>query len=105
MMSQPYYIYHISITDIDRVRIRKHGPKQARRESSGKFDYVSHKDYLYALHEEARQNRLTGVQVQDLGQKLFKVLFDDSLSRNFLDFYEEVVRNKNALLRLELDVD
>lgn len=104
-MSQPYYIYYVSITDIDKVRVRKQGPKRAMGVLSGRFDYAAQEDYLHTWLEEARLNRLTGSQIQDFGQRLFTVLFDEKLRHNFLSFYEEVMQNEKALLRIELDVD
>src|SRR5207244_3296684 len=86
-MGQPYYIYHVSITDIDKVRIRKQGPKRAMGELSGRFGYAAQEDYLHSWLEEARLNRLTGSQIQDFGQRLFIVLFDEKLRHNFLSFY------------------
>jgi hypothetical protein len=42
--------------------------------------------------------------VEELGELLFNVLFDQGLRREFLDVYQKA-QQENAVLRLELDVD
>jgi hypothetical protein len=104
-MGQPYYVYHITLTDMDTVRIRKQAPQQLIAEISGGFGYAAQEGYLCTQLNEARLNKLTASQIQDFGQKLFAILFDEKLSYDFFSFYEKVMLNEEALLRIELDVD
>lgn len=104
-MGVAYFNYHISITDIGRIRIKKSGPKPDMGESSGIFNYAANKDYIHTLHEAARTNNISETHLQELGILLFNTLFDKSLQQNFFDFYTEIIQKKGAFLRLELDVD
>ncbi|MBN1483134.1 MAG: CHAT domain-containing protein [Chloroflexia bacterium] len=64
---------------------------------------------VHELHQQARRGELKGEHVVgELGEKLFQALLgapDKALCRDFLDFYDSVVRREKASLRIELDVD
>ncbi len=59
---------------------------------------------ILELLDQARENKLKKPAIEKLGGKLFSALFDQVLFNEFLNLYDQI-REKNAWLRLELDVD
>lgn len=105
-MTQPYYTYRIHITHEDTVRIEKlDGDNNDRDQPSGAFKYGDkRKRRIQELHLAAHENKLTVLELQELGEELFEALFDGGLQRDFFNFHKEARRNQ-AFLRIELDVD
>jgi CHAT domain len=105
-MVQPYYTYRIRITNADSVQVEKiDAENRERNQPIGKFGYKAEaKRRIQELHKAAHENKLTGTEIQELGEKLFEALFDGGLQNDFSSFYAEALRNK-AFLRIELDVD
>lgn len=100
------YSYHIRITDRESVRVEKRDPdNNIIGEPSGRFDYTGEtKVRIQNLHQAACSGELLESEVRELGERLFLVLFDETLRRDFFDLYQKVL-DEEVLLRLELDVD
>ncbi len=105
-MVQDCYTFRIRIANPDNVQVEILDPdNNPLGQPSGKFDYSGRtRTFIQELHHAAREGKLTGLDVQELGQRLFVTLFDEVLRRDFFGLYERV-RRENAFLRLELDVD
>ncbi|NEN97696.1 MAG: CHAT domain-containing protein [Moorea sp. SIO3I7] len=106
-MTRAYYTYRIHVIHPRTVRVEKKEP--------GKLDNIISREFRYQdkitsevreLIEKVRKNEIKDAnQSRLLGEALFDSLFDDVLCYDFIRFYNEVVRTKQQLLRVELDID
>lgn len=106
-MTRAYYTYRIQVIPPRTVRVEKKEP--------GKLDNIISREFRYQdkitsevreLIEKVRKNEIKDAnQSRFLGEALFDSLFDDVLCYDFIRFYNEVVRTKQQLLRVELDID
>jgi WD40 repeat protein len=106
-MPPSYYTYRIRISNYDRVQVEKFDPENPYKEEQPSEDlcYRDNLEELQKLVEVARHNEINSpTQIRILGEALFNVLFEDALLRDFIHFYE-LARQKEAPLRIELDID
>ncbi|NEO46011.1 MAG: CHAT domain-containing protein [Moorea sp. SIO4A3] len=106
-MTRAKYTYRIQVIPPRTVRVEKKEP--------GKLDNIISREFRYQdkitsevreLIEKVRKNEIKDAnQSRLLGEALFDSLFDDVLCYDFIRFYNEVVRTKQQLLRVELDID
>ena len=104
-MDKTYYTFRIQLANDELVRVEKwDNCHQFRGEPSRPFRYKEKQaeiESLLALTNELNNSQ----QARKLGEALFEAIFDDVLCQEFVNFYQEAVRNKQQLLRIELDVD
>ena len=105
-MSNSYYIYRIHLKNHHNVEIEKYDErKKSLARPSGKFCYQEKQQEIQGLLEVASNSQLTAEKTCQLGEALFDSLFDSKLGQNFIDFYFQVVQEKEQKLRIELDID
>ncbi|MEP1076063.1 CHAT domain-containing protein [Leptolyngbya sp. PL-A3] len=106
IVNKGLYIYRIQITNNETVKIQKQNEGQVLGELVGRFRYSDRKAEFTPLFELILYNELNSAnQSKAIGEYLFDCLFDEPLSQDFVDFYNEVVRQKKQFLRIELDID
>lgn len=72
---------------------------------TGRFGYHGAiRQRIQELQQQASRSDLTSATVRELGEVLARVLFDATLRRDFLNFYEQA-QQMGAYVRLELDID
>ncbi|WP_293082412.1 SUMF1/EgtB/PvdO family nonheme iron enzyme, partial [Moorena sp. SIO3H5] len=75
-------------------------------EPSRPFRYQEKLEQITPLLQPVLTNELNNAQdTRKLGETLFEAIFDDVLRQEFVNFYQEAVRDKKQLLRIELDID
>lgn len=106
-MTRAYYTYRIYLINYYTVGVEKKEPGKLDNRISGPFRYQDKiTPEVKELIEEVRKNGLKDANKSRLlGEALFDTLFDDRLCHDFIGFYNEVVRTKQQLLRVELDID
>ncbi|NEQ81679.1 MAG: CHAT domain-containing protein, partial [Moorea sp. SIO2I5] len=106
-MVKTYYTYRISVANRNRVQVEKRdNHKNNLGQPSGVFRYQEKLEKITPLLEIAQKGKLDdSSQARALGEALFDVLFDDVLRQNFVEFYNQVVHEKEQILRVELDID
>ncbi|MDE5093301.1 MAG: CHAT domain-containing protein [Trichodesmium sp. St11_bin5] len=105
-MSNSYYIYRIYLENNHDVKIEKYDHRKIfLGRTSGKFCYQEKEKEIQNLLEFAINNELNAEQNSQLGEALFKSLFDDRLGQEFINFYDKVVLKKEQKLRIQLDID
>ncbi|MEC4819239.1 MAG: CHAT domain-containing protein [Scytonema sp. PMC 1069.18] len=107
-MTPSYYTYRIRIANHDRTQVEKWDAQhQSLGQPSGKFRYQEKlTEGIQELLQIVRNGKLNDSnQSRLLGEALFDMLFDDVLRQDFVNFYYEVVQQKQQLLRVELDID
>ncbi len=107
-MSGAYYTYRVRIANPERVQVEKRDLQgNSLGEPNGAFGYQGPlRQQIDALIQAARDDELRDTrQVKELGEALFKALFDDALCHDFVTFYNQAVHVEDKLLRVELDVD
>jgi len=98
------YTYRINIPNLREVKVEKYEPgNNAPAEISGKFD-ASNLPRIRQLDEKARKDEIDSSEVEELGELLFRTVFDDRLKNDFFNFYDQTLQ-KEALLRVELKTD
>jgi hypothetical protein len=105
-MTQKYYNIRIRIANADNVQLEIYDTNHnLQGEPGGSFTFKDkNRTRIIELQEITREGRVSQHEVEELGELLFNVLFDEGLRRDFLDVYQKA-QNENAVLRLELDVD
>lgn len=106
-MAKTYYTFRIRLANHELVRVEKWDERhQSKGEPSRPFRYKEKLEQINTLLQPVLTNELNNSQqVRKLGEALFEAIFDDVLRQEFLNFYQEAVRDKKQLLRIELDVD
>lgn len=112
-MTNATYTYRILVPDAATVTVEKKDPKgNSLGEPSGRLHFAEEQQNRIAtLKDKAayrasnQENALTEDEIKELGTALWDVLFDEKLKNDLLLFYNDIVHNRHALLRLELDVD
>jgi hypothetical protein len=93
-----YFTYRICVNNDKRVHIEKYdSERQLLGRPSG--------DFLYPENRAEIQQLLADNQFRQLGESLFKSLFDPGLRQDILNFYSQSVQREEQLLRIELDID
>lgn len=105
-MNASYYTFRIRIRDKKHVEGEVRDPKrELRSEPSGEFGYTPKiAGELQAAHVNASEGKLSGPDIEQLGEQLFDTLFEGEVREDFFRCYEDA-RQENALLRIELDID
>ena len=106
-MAQTYYTFRICLANEKSVQVEKFGD---RHESMGgtrrTFRYEEKREEIESQLQPVLDNTLNNTQqARELGETLFEAIFDDVLRQEFVNFYQDVVRNQKQLLRIELDID
>lgn len=107
-MLEAYYTYRVCIANPERVQVEKQDLQgKSLGSPSGTFGYKGPlRQQIDALVQVARNDELEdAARVKELGEALFKALFDDALCHDFVTFYNRAVHVEDKLLRVELDVD
>lgn len=106
-MTKTYYTFRIRLANDEFVRIEKWDDlHQSRGEPSRPFRYKEKLEQITRLLQPVLTNELNdSKQVRKLGEALFETIFDDVLRQELINFYQEAVRDKKQLLRIELDID
>ncbi|NER05534.1 MAG: CHAT domain-containing protein, partial [Okeania sp. SIO3C4] len=105
-MPKSYYIYRICLKNNHHVEIEKYDDaKKSLGRPSGGFCYQEKQQEIQQLLEVASNHQLTEEQTCQLGEALFNSLFDSTLGQDFINFYFQVVQEKEQNLRIELDID
>ncbi|MGK7893987.1 MAG: CHAT domain-containing protein [Xenococcus sp. (in: cyanobacteria)] len=98
------YRYHICVSNENSVKVKKWIPgSTVPNESFGIFQKTKITDQIH----EAFQNPVTlkNEQVQKVGEALFETLFDEQLRKDFLNFYQKVVRKLDQTLEVVLEIN
>jgi hypothetical protein len=105
-MTKAYYTYRIQIANQERVEVQKWNTQhQLLGEPSGSFGYRNQQDEITKKIQSTQQSHQTDTgTLRSLGETLFNTLFDDVLRQDFVNFYHQVIQDKQ-LLRIELDID
>ncbi len=100
------YTYRIRIANRDRVQVEVQDQEgNVLGNPSGKFGYTGgHVQQIQKLRQSAQKGELDSAGVETLGELLFAALFDETLRRDFFEYYDRA-RREGVLLRVELDVD
>jgi hypothetical protein len=107
MIEQPYYVYRISVTNRQNVRVTIFDPAGKEQDSVpfGKFNYPRKRaERINELQDLAIAGELKGNDVYELGESLFNSLFDNSCQL-LMAQYEKKALEEGALFRIELDID
>ena len=105
-MSNSYYIYRIRLNNNHHVEIEKYDDaKKSLGRPSGDFCYQEKQQEIQRLLEVASNHKLSAEETCQLGEALFNSLFDSTLGQDFINFYFQVVQEKEQKLRIELDID
>ncbi len=106
-MAKTYYTFRIRLANNELVRVEKWDNRhQSRGEPSRPFRYQEKLKQITTWLQPVLTNKLnTSQQARQLGEALFEAIFDDVLRQEFVNFYQEAVRDKKQLLRIELDID
>ena len=108
MHQLPHYIYRVTITHPDTVRIEK------CLLSSGNYDgppligtfQMEFASKALDLHNKIlRGKRKLSTVAQELGEYLFKSLFVGPISDDFIKYYRKTSNEQNKIIRLELEID
>jgi hypothetical protein len=99
-----YYTYHIRIISRERVVADVRDAQRQLGEPSGALRFGEYFEQIQTLRQRAVERNITAANVEQLGEALFAMLFDDGLRRDFLGYVESAAR-QGALLRIELDID
>ncbi|MCP4398396.1 MAG: CHAT domain-containing protein, partial [bacterium] len=105
-MPYSYHTYRIRIANRTHVRVEAlDSRKDAVDEPQGRLSFDEKTQArLSELQRAAVENRLSGQEVEEFGELLFAVLFDDALRHDFFTRYR-IARDEGALFRIALDVD
>jgi hypothetical protein len=105
-MTKAYYTYRIQIANQERVKVQKWNTQHTLLgEPSGSFRYRNQQDEITKKIQSTQQSQQTdNGTLRSLGETLFNTLFDDVLRQDFVNFYHQVIKEKQ-LLRIELDID
>jgi hypothetical protein len=104
-MNQKYCRLRVRIAGSERVSLEIRDWDDKQKEYAGDLGYKDeNRSRILELHHAARKGELSGPGVEELGKRLFSVLFAERLRREFLEIYRKA-GNENAMLRLELEVD
>ncbi|MEH1780348.1 MAG: CHAT domain-containing protein [Nostoc sp.] len=106
-MSKNYYTYRIRIANYERVQVEKRDTQnQLLGEPYGLLRYKDKLEEMMPLLQMVLNDGLkNSKQARTIGETLFKVLFDDVLCQDFVNFHYQVVQQENHFLRVELDID
>jgi formylglycine-generating enzyme required for sulfatase activity len=106
-VAKTYYTFRIRLANDQLVRVEKWNDRpELRGEPSRPFRYKEKLEQITPLLQPVLSNELNNSQqARKLGEALFEAIFDEVLCQEFLNFYQEAVRDKKQLLRIELDVD
>ncbi|MCA9942344.1 MAG: CHAT domain-containing protein [Anaerolineales bacterium] len=106
-MSDATYTYHVNIISRESVQVRKiDGNGRSAGNPPGTFGYKGNRKKLIEnLSQKANARTITSDEIQTLGETLFQVLFNESLRVDFLKTYNELKKENNITLRLELGAD
>lgn len=106
-MDKTYYTFRIRLANHEFVRVEKRNERQQTiGELSRPFRYKEKREQINTLLQPVFTNELNNSQqVRKLGEVLFEAIFDDVLRQEFLNFYQDAVRDKKQFLRIELDID
>lgn len=105
-MNKSYCIYRIRVANRKSVQVEKRDAQyHSLGESNGTFCEKKLKEIELLLNEAACNGLNDSSKVRKLGEGLFDVLFDDGLRHDFVNFYYQVVKTDEQLLRVELDID
>jgi CHAT domain-containing protein len=102
MMKQNYY--HICVPNENTVKVKKSNANLTRPEQvSGKFNGNKITSKIQDIFKNPAN--LKDEQIQKVGEVLFEALFDSELRKDFLDFYQEVVRTQKQILQIILEIN
>lgn len=106
-MAKTYYTFRIRLANNELVRVEKWDDQhQSKGEPSRPFRYREKLEQITSLLQPILSGELNNSkQARALGEVLFDAIFDDVLRQEFINFYQEAVRDKKQLLRIELDID
>ena len=106
-MAKTYYTFRIRIANDERVQVEKWDDQgQSRGEPSSPFRYKDKLEQITSLLQPVLSEELNdSKQARALGEALFDAIFDEVLRQELVSFYQEAVRDKKQLLRIELDID
>lgn len=106
-MAKTYYTFRIRLANDELVRVEKWDDRhQSKGEPSRPFRYKEKLQQITPLLQTVLTDELNNSkQARALGEALFEAIFDDVLCQEFVNFYQEAVRDKKQLLRIELDID
>ncbi|MDE5083109.1 MAG: CHAT domain-containing protein [Trichodesmium sp. St18_bin1] len=105
-MPKIYYTYRICLKNNHHVEIEKYDDvKKSLGRPSGEFCYQEKQQEIQQLLKIASNHQLSKEQTCHLGEALFNSLFNSTLGQDFINFYFQVVQEKEQNLRIELDID
>jgi hypothetical protein len=106
-VAMTYYTFRIRLANDKLVWVEKWDEQhQSKGELSRLFRYKEKLEQINTLLQPVLTNELNNSQqARQLGEVLFEAIFDDVLRQEFVNFYQETVRDRKQLLRIELDVD
>lgn len=106
-MTKTYYTFRIRLANDELVRVEKWDEQhQSKGEPSRPFRYKEKLEQITSLLQPILSDELnSSKQARALGEVLFDAVFDDVLRQEFVNCYQEAVRDKKQLLRIELDID
>ncbi len=106
-MAKTYYTFRIRLANNERVQVEKWNDEgQSKGEPFRPFRYKEKLEQITSLLQPVLTEELNNSkQARSLGEALFDAIFDEVLRQEFVNFYQEAVRDKKQLLRIELDID
>ncbi len=105
-MASKYYTCNICIANHATVQLEiRDNENTLIDKASGKSGYKGDiQARIQELRKASVKGEITSQEVQELGQVLFSVLFDEALRHNLFKLFD-TTQKEDALLRLELDID
>lgn len=105
-MTKAYYTYRIHIANQEQVEVQKWSTqRELLGEPSGSFRYRHYQDEVTKKIQAIQQSQQANADTfRSLGELLFNILFDDVLRQDFVNFYHQMILDKQ-LLRVELDIN
>lgn len=99
--------YHIELMDYSRVHVTISVPSWEESDVGRHYERTSLADNsrIEELHQKARAALLAPGEREELGEKLFQMLFDEAAQSKFLDVYNYLRESNHLPLHIELTID
>ncbi len=98
------YFYQIIVPNDNMVRVRKLTPQSTDPEqTTGKLNLTKINDKIREIIKAPAN--LEGQKITKVGEALFEALFDGQLREDFLAYYQEIVKKKQQILEVILEIN
>ncbi len=103
-MTMNEYFYQIIVPNENMVRVRKLTPQSTDPEqTTGKLNLTKINDKIREIIKAPAN--LEGQKITKVGEALFEALFDGQLREDFLAYYQEIVKKKQQILEVILEIN